>query len=52
MVTEIKKDGKVFFKCEACSFLYAEKEWAKKCEDYCKEKQSCSLDITKHAVKL
>ncbi len=51
MVKEIEKDGRKLFQCEECSFLYKEKEWAEKCEDYCREKHSCSLDITKHAVK-
>jgi len=52
MVKKVTKQRKEYFQCEECSFLYEEKEWAEKCEVYCKEKHSCSMDITKHAVKL
>jgi len=52
MVKEIKKEGKLFFQCEECDFLYLTKELAKKCEDYCKKNHSCSLEITKHSVKI
>jgi len=31
---------------------YQEKEWAEKCEAWCKEHKSCNLKITKHAIKI
>ena len=51
MVKEIKKQGKKYNVCEECGFAYESKEWAEKCENYCKEHRSCSLEITKYAVK-
>jgi len=43
---------KEHFECRECKFLYKEKEWAEKCEKWCKEHHSCNMEITKHAVKL
>jgi len=45
------KKNKDYYQCEECSFNYLTKTWAKKCEEYCKTHKSCSLEITKHAVK-
>lgn len=39
------------YKCPECGFLYKEKEWAKKCENWCREYKSCNLEITQHAIK-
>jgi hypothetical protein len=36
--------------CEECDLLYQEEELAKKCEDWCRVKKSCNLEITKYAV--
>jgi len=52
MVKAIKKQEKTYFQCEECKFLYKEKQWAEKCETYCKKYHSCSLGITKYAVKI
>lgn len=38
------------YKCPECGFEYKEKEWAEKCESWCKEHKSCNLEITKYAV--
>jgi hypothetical protein len=48
MVKEIK--GKTYYQCEICKFYYETRKLAQKCEDFCKEHSSCSLEITKHAV--
>ena len=37
------------WKCDICGFRYKEKEWAEKCEAWCKEHHSCNLEITEHA---
>ncbi len=37
------------YACPICKLKYKEKEWAKKCEAWCNEHQSCNLDIIKHA---
>lgn len=50
MVSTIEKAGKKLFACDECKFLYETEELAKKCEDWCREKHSCNLDITKHSV--
>jgi len=52
MVKEIKKNDKTYYICEECNFAYNEREWAQKCETFCREKRSCSIEITKHAVKI
>ena len=38
------------FLCEECDLLYKEEALAQKCEDWCREKKSCNLEITKYAV--
>lgn len=50
MVKEEIKNNKKYFICEECGFTYKEKEWADKCQYWCKEKHSCNLEITKHRV--
>jgi len=44
------KSEKVFM-CPECGLGYKDAEWAKKCAAWCKEHQSCNLEITEHAVK-
>ena len=51
MVKKEKYKGKNIFVCESCDFGYTTKDLAKRCEHHCKTKHSCSLDITKHAIK-
>jgi len=41
--------GKKLYQCEACGFHYTEKEQAEKCEAWCKEHNSCNLEITAQA---
>jgi hypothetical protein len=36
MVKEIIKNNKTGYVCEECSFVYKNKEFAEKCEAYCK----------------
>jgi len=52
IVKEVEKEGKKYYVCTACNFAYIEKEWAEKCQAFCEENKSCSLEITKHAVKI
>jgi len=52
MVQELQKNGTTYYICEACGFAYKEKELAEKCQQWCKEHQSCNLEITQHAVPL
>ena len=39
------------YKCRECGLIYNIKDWAEKCENWCKENKSCNLEITKHAIK-
>jgi hypothetical protein len=50
MVTEYRVGSKTVFLCEECGFGYADRETAKKCEDWCRKTRSCSLEITEKAV--
>lgn len=50
MVKINPQQNKEVYQCEECGFQYAEKEWAEKCETWCKEHHSCNLEIISHAV--
>ena len=45
----IKNNEVILYQCEECGFHYLGREWAEKCEAWCKERHSCNLEITKHA---
>ena len=65
MVKVIQKDpsttlgasNKELYQCEECSFHYEDsstslttgREWAEKCEAWCREHKSCNIEITAHA---
>jgi len=51
MVEELDEYNKSLFVCNICNFKYEKKELAEKCEAYCNKHNSCSLGITKYAVK-
>ena len=38
------------YQCPKCGLKYKEKEWAEKCEAWCKKYKSCNLEITKYAI--
>ncbi len=48
MVKELHKDDKTYYVCEECGFVYEQKEWAEKCQQWCQQHQSCNLEITQH----
>jgi len=52
MVKEVKKKGKIRYVCEECGFAYEQKEWAEKCQKWCRQHQSCNLEITQHGAPL
>lgn len=41
---------KTEYQCPECGCEYKEKELAKKCEVWCKEHNSCNVEITKYAI--
>ncbi len=49
MAGTVQKDNKKLYQCEECSFHYEDREWAKKCEAWCREHKSCNIEITAHA---
>ncbi len=49
MAEEIKKNEKKLYRCPECGLHYEERIWAEKCEVWCREKKSCSREITAHA---
>jgi len=52
MVKEIKKNEETLYICETCGFAYKQKEWAKKCQQWDEQYQTCNLEIIQHAVPL
>lgn len=51
MVQEIQEGEQTLYKCEECDLKYQEKGIAEKCQAWCKETNSCNLEIIKFAVK-
>ena len=41
--------NKKLFQCPECGFHYESREWAEKCEAWCREHKSCNIEITAHA---
>lgn len=37
------------YRCEECGFHYEDREWAVKCEAWCRDHKSCNIEITAHA---
>lgn len=50
MVKAIKKDDRGLYQCEECGFNYIDKDWAEKCEAWCREHSSCNIEITSHGL--
>lgn len=48
---KVMEQGKELYQCEECGLKYAEKEWAEKCESWCKKYKSCNLEIIEHAIR-
>jgi hypothetical protein len=51
MVKSISFGKGVAFQCEECGFKYLDEETAGRCEDFCKTHKSCSIQITRNALK-
>lgn len=51
MAKIIQKGNTTLYQCEECGLFYAEKEIAEKCQAWCKEHNSCNLEIIKNAVE-
>lgn len=49
MVKVVLKENRELYQCEECGFHYENREWAEKCEAWCREHKSCNIEITAHA---
>jgi len=49
MVKVSNKNNEELYQCEECGFHYEDREWAEKCEAWCREHKSCNIEITAHA---
>lgn len=50
MKMENKKNQMQLYQCSECGFKYESKEWAQKCETWCKEHHTCNIEIISHAI--
>lgn len=51
MVKIIQKNNETRYQCEECDLYYREREWAEKCETWCREYQSCNIEIIQYAIQ-
>lgn len=47
---EALEGKKRMYECSECGAKYEEQEWAKKCENWCKEHETCNSEIIKHSI--
>ena len=52
MTKIISRHNKQYYQCEECALFYGSKEFAEKCQAWCKEHKICNLDIIKYAITL
>ena len=50
MVNSVVIKKETIFICEDCGLKYKKEQLAKKCEEFCKRNNACSLEITKYAI--
>ena len=44
-------NNKEQYVCKECKLIYKDKNWAEKCEAWCRENKTCNLEITQHSIK-
>ena len=49
MVQEIKRNNRAYYVCTTCKLSYEDISWAEKCETWCRDHNSCSLEVTLHS---
>lgn len=42
---------KATYQCPVCKLHYRDENLAKRCADYCREHNACSLEIIQHSVE-
>ena len=45
----VKSSTKGYY-CEECKLIYEDRDWAEKCEGWCRKRKSCNLEVTKHST--
>lgn len=45
------KDNTKIYQCIECGLHYTDNQMAKECEDFCRDHNACSLDITKYSIE-
>ncbi|CAE6500863.1 DUF7128 family protein [Candidatus Nitrosotenuis uzonensis] len=50
MVKTIERENQQIHQCNECGLGYEDLETAERCENHCKTYNSCSLEITSHAI--
>jgi hypothetical protein len=48
--TTTQKDEQPIYVCPVCFLKYREKKWADACEKWCRDNNTCSVEICSHAV--
>ena len=51
MVKKTEENNQILYQCEECGFHYIDQAMAEKCEAWCREHQSCNIEIIKDAVE-
>lgn len=51
MVRQTKFKDAQAYECDVCGFKYADRKIAEKCENFCRTHNSCSMEITKSALR-
>lgn len=51
MVRKTIFKGRLAHECEVCGFKYADRKVAEECENFCRTHNSCSMEITKSALR-
>lgn len=41
---------KKVFVCSECGLAYSNKEWAQKCQSWCKKHKTCNIEIIEHSL--
>ena len=47
----LTKQKQTSYQCGVCKFVYKEKRWAQKCQDWCDTHPTCNDKITTHAAE-
>jgi len=51
MVLEVEYKEVDHHYCEDCELVYESRDWAERCEAWCRENDTCNIEITRHSIK-